>query len=218
MESNLAQKEGACNVPRLNKDELERYFQHSVDVANRVLYISSGQYTEEGEATGVDSELAERVIKSLHVLDHQFEADDKPITIQLNCNGGNYVDGMAIYDAIRECKNHITIKVYGQASSMGSIILQAGDTRIMAPNSIMVLHYGYFGVEDVSKSATNHADFEKKTRMLLDKMYLTKIKEKKPKFKLSKLQEMLNFDTILTAEEAVDMGLADSVLGEEENK
>jgi ATP-dependent Clp protease protease subunit len=202
-------------MPRLNKDELDRYFIHSVDVANRVVYISSGSYTPDGDATGVDSELAERVIKSLHVLDHQFEADDKPITIQLNCRGGDYVDGMAIYDAIKECKNHVTIKVYGQASSMGSIILQAADVRIMSPNSTMMLHYGYFSVEDTSKSATNHAEYEKKTRDSMDKLYLDKIREKHPKYKLAKLQEMLNFDTILTAKEAVELGLADAILGEE---
>jgi ATP-dependent Clp protease protease subunit len=199
-------------MPRLDKDELDRYFHHSVDVANRVVYIGSGKYTGDGEATGVDSELAERVIKSLHVLDHQFEVDDKPIVIQLNCPGGDYTEGMAIYDAIMECKNHVTIKVYGQASSMGSIILQAGDVRIMSPNSTMLLHYGTFGIHGDSISATTHADFEKKVRVTMENLYLRKLKEKHPRYTRSKLQSLLNHDTILTADEVVKLGLADSIL------
>jgi len=201
-------------MPRLNKDELDRYFHHSVDIANRVMYIGSGSYTPDGDATGVDSELAERVIKSLHVLDHQFEADDKPITIQLNCQGGEYTDGMAIYDAMCECKNHITIKVYGQASSMGSIILQAGDTRIMSPNSTMLLHYGEIALQADSISASSHMEFEKQTRTTMENLYLEKIKQKHPKYTRAKLKELLQHDTILTAKDAVALGLADEILGQ----
>jgi ATP-dependent protease ClpP protease subunit len=49
----------------------------------------------------------------------------------------------------------------------------------------------------------------------MEQMYLAKIRVKHPDFKLKKLQEMLNFDTILSAQESVDLGLADKILGEE---
>ena len=44
---------------------------------------------------------------------------------------------MAIFDAIKICRSHVTILVYGQAESMSSIILQAADKRIMMPNSTL---------------------------------------------------------------------------------
>ena len=48
----------------------------------------------------------------------------------------------------------------------------------------------------------------------MEKLYLEKIKQKKPKFKLKKLQEMLYFDTIFNAKQAIEYGLADEVMGE----
>jgi len=199
----------------LNKEEVARYLSsHSLDLTNRTLYISSGSYSD-GEDTGVDGQLAERVIKGLHVMDHNFKADDKPIMIQLNCIGGDVHHGLAIYDAIKECKNHVTIKVYGAAMSMGSIICQAGDERIMAPNSRMMLHYGNFGIDDHSKTAIQWAKEEEKMNRVVEDMYLSRIKEKRPKYKRSQLQTKMNFDTVLTPKEAIELGLADKIIGVE---
>jgi ATP-dependent protease ClpP protease subunit len=154
-------------MSKLVKDEIERYFSSaSVDTSNRIIYIGSGSYTEDGEESGVDGRLASNVIKALSVLDHLFVAEDKPITIQLNCVGGDYLHGMAIYDAICECKNHVTIKAYGNAHSMGSVIFQAGDERIISPNGRLMIHYGKFGMEDHSKNVINWAKEEERFHKL----------------------------------------------------
>ena len=95
--------------------------------------------------SGTDANMAERVIKGLHMLDTSAPTGDKPITIIMNNLGGDWYHGMGIYDAIKACKNHITIKVFGYVMSMGSIIIQAADKRIMSPNSRMMIHYGTSG-------------------------------------------------------------------------
>jgi ATP-dependent protease ClpP protease subunit len=48
----------------------------------------------------------------------------------------------------------------------------------------------------------------------MEGIYLKRIKEKHPKFTRRKLKEMMNFDCILSAKEAVELGLADKILGE----
>ena len=95
--------------------------------------------------------MAERAIKALHILDSTAPTGDKPITVIMNNPGGDEYHGMAIYDAIKSCKNHVTIVVFGMAMSMGSIILQAADKRVMSANSRVMIHYGTWGINDHPK-------------------------------------------------------------------
>lgn len=70
---------------------------------------------------------------------------DAAIEIQINTNGGDIVSGFALVDFIRDIRRRgidVTIVVYGQAASMGAVILQAADTRVMGENSLLLLHEG----------------------------------------------------------------------------
>ena len=58
--------------------------------------------------------------------------------------GGEWSDGMAIYDAISMSRSYITIIAYGQAESMSSIIFQAADRRLITPNTYFMSHYGSY--------------------------------------------------------------------------
>lgn len=102
--------------------------------------------------------------------------------------------------------------------SMGSIILQAADERLMAPTSRQMIHYGTWGTYDHAKTAQKHAAEGLKIDTWMEKMYLARIQEKHPEFPMEELKKLLNFDTFFTAQESVRFGLADKVLGgEEEN-
>src|ERR1044072_205052 len=68
-----------------------------------------------------------------------------PVTIILNCDGGSAIDGLAIFGAISGLANHVTIHVRGEASSMGAVILQAGDHRSADPEAVLMLHDGVDG-------------------------------------------------------------------------
>ena len=71
-------------------------------------------------------------IKNIRALEIK---SDKPIIIHMQSVGGEWSDGMAIYDAISMCRCHVTMIAYGQAESMSSIIFQAADTRLITPNT-----------------------------------------------------------------------------------
>jgi ATP-dependent Clp protease protease subunit len=197
---------------RLSKDDIDRFHDYSLHLPTRTIYMGSETADENGES-GVDSKMAERQIKNLHILDL---ASADPITIILNNPGGDINHGLAVYDAIRACRNHVKIVVYGHAMSMGSIILQAGDERIMSPNSSQMIHYGSLEVDQHAKTVYKIVDECKRIDKWMEKIYLEKIREKNPLFKLGRLQKLLDHDTFLTAAQSVELGLADKILGEGE--
>lgn len=193
---------------RIRRDNLDKFMEYNIDEDNHVLYMGSECYDYEAGETGVDFLMAERVIKGLHYLDAKAS---NGITIKMNNVGGDWYHGMAIYDAIRACKNKVTIVVYGHAMSMGSIILQAADYRIMMPNARFMVHYGSNGYYGHSKIFDKWADENKRINEEMLKIYLQRIKKKKPRFTKKQLDEMCRYDTFLSAKETVEMGLADEV-------
>lgn len=201
-------------MAKLVRDDVDKFFDYEIYIPTRTIYMGSVDNDQEVGESGTDGAMAERVIKALHILDSSAPAGDKPITIIMNNPGGDAYHGLAIYDAIKACKNHVTIVVYGHAMSMGSIILQAADKRVMAPNSRMMIHYGTWGTHDHPKIVYSWAEEGKKFDAWMEQLYLGKIREKHPNFTLKKIQEMCNFDTFINPEEAVALGLADEILGD----
>ena len=195
---------------KFTKDEIDRFHDYSIHLPTRTLYMGSENNDSESGESGCDGAMAERVVKNLHILD---TLSAEPITILMNNIGGDEYHGFAIYDAIKACRSHVTIKVLGHAMSMGSIILQAADERVMAPTSRQMIHYGTWGVYDHAKTTQKWAKEGEKIDLWMERMYLGKIHDKNPKFTLRGIRTMLDHDTFLTAEESVELGLADSVLG-----
>lgn len=197
-------------------DDLEHFYNFGIHLPTRTLYMGS-ESDDEGSESGVDYVMAERVIKGLHLLETSAPAGDKPITIIMNNPGGDCTHGMAIFDAIKDCVNHVTIHVKGNVCSMGGYILQAADERILSPHCVFMFHAGYDG------HGTNHpkiikqwVKFNEKQGEVLDKILLDRINAKRLKDGVSlmskaQFDKLNNFDTILTAAEAVAWGFADKV-------
>jgi len=237
----------------LIRENIDRWFEHNLDVDNRVLYMGSVKSTSDDTEAGTDHFMAEYFIKGMHVVESK---NKNPIIIIMNNPGGDYFHGLAIYDAIKYSSCHCTIKVYGHAMSMGSIIFQAADNRIMMPNSRFMIHYGYDGRNDHVKIVEKWTDEGKRLSYEMENLYLDSMLEKEEKmghgylaktlsdimtkqnalsyptstpktYSFSKvlnkkkeeirpvLKEMLNFDTILNAEETVALGFADEIFKNE---
>jgi ATP-dependent Clp protease, protease subunit len=206
-------------MAKKSTDEISNFFDYGIDFGQRTLYLGSAAYTNDDDETGVDFLMADRLIKGLHLLEKSAPNGDKPIIIIMNNPGGDVVHGMACYDYIKACKNHVTIKVYGNVCSMGSYILQAADCRQMAPNSVFMFHEGY------DSYSTNHPaiidrwrDFWKtKYNKMLDTILLDAINHKrtainKPPMTYKQFIAHNVFDTVLTAKEALEWGFIDEIV------
>ena len=200
---------------KLNRDDLEKYHDLNIHVPTRTIYIGSEGSDPDGSESGVDFLLAEKAIKNLHILD---SASDEPINIILNNIGGDVYHGMAIYDAIRSCRSHVTIKGIGNIMSMATLILQAADKRILSKHSVFLLHHGHGAESGHVKEIRSRVEFGKKYDEILNEIYLVKIREKNPDFSRKKLEKLLDFDSILLPKEVVELGLADEVEGDEPQK
>jgi len=187
-------------------DNIDRFLQYDVDVDNRLVIL--GNLPDDS----LESTRSMTTIKNLRVLDSLAPNGDKPITIIMNHLGGDVNENMAIFDAIKACNNSVTIEVYGCAMSMGSIILQAADERILAPNAKLMLHYGEIGLEDHVKNVERALEENRKYDKWMEDLYLERIRENKPKFTRAQLKKLIQFDYYISAEEAVAYGLADAIL------
>lgn len=195
------------------KDSLQDFMDYGVHLPTRTIYIGS-ESDNEGEETGTDYLMAEKAIKGFHLLEWSGSDGEKPITAILNNLGGDTHHGMSIYNRIRACKNHVTIIAAGYATSMGAVILQAGDDRLAYEDALIMIHPGNFAIEGHPKSVERWIKFQKKSDSRIDHIFLQKIQERKPDFSMEKFRSKTDHDFILSAEEALDFNLIDGIIGD----
>lgn len=175
----------------------------------RTIYIGSGSLSKENEEAGLDADLAEKTIKNIVYLTH---VSSEPIRILINNIGGDIYHCLAIFDVIKSSRCHVTTIALGQAMSCGSILLQAGNNRLMAPNARQMIHYGTSGIVSDNKTLQKFSKEVANLDKWMEDMYLEKIKRVNKTYTRKMLQKLLQHDTFLTAKKSVLLGLADGIL------
>jgi len=129
-----------------------------------------------------------------------------PLNVRLNSVGGLVDQGMAIYAALRERTGGVTIHVDGLAASIASVIAMAGTVR-MHPGSMLMIHNPWnLALGDAAEMRKN-ADMLDKWRDAIVAIYVGKTGQSEDRIK-----SMLDAETWLTAQEALDLGFADEVI------
>ena len=197
---------------KLIRDDIEKFYHYGVDIPSKTLFIGSGNYSDDEPKNdgGVNYIMAEKAVKGLHILDSKNR--NKAITILMNNVGGDEYHGLAIYDAIKACKSKTRIKVYGHAMSMGAWILQAADKRYLSQHSTVMIHYGTWEFAGHALDAKETAKENDRLCSLMEDHLLQRIKEKHPRYTRETLQELMRFDRYLTSSQAIELGLADSII------
>lgn len=200
-------------------DPISQIHDYNIDIQCNHLYLfaEEGISEEEGEP-GVEYTMANRFIRNLNILMRKTE---DPILIHMKTDGGDWQEGMAIYDAIRACPNPITILVYTYAVSMSSIILQAGNKRVMMPHSSFMFHYGSHAIGGSMQQVESDVAFYAKSKDIMLDIYTKRMKDKGKLKRRSKdfirdwlIDKMhLHHDVWLSSHQAVAYGLADAVFG-----
>jgi len=152
-----------------------------------------------------------------------LEADnpDKDISLYINSHGGSVTAGLAIYDTMQFIKPDVKTIVMGQAASMGSFLAQAGakGKRFVLPESRTMIHRVSSGTRGTSGSVhVQELQFEDAVRSMEESKRLNKrltelyVRHNTAGKQYDELFETMKFDTFLSAEEAVEYGLADKVV------
>jgi ATP-dependent Clp protease protease subunit len=197
---------------------------YGVNVFTREVFLH-GNYSagENNEEPGVEYRMATTFEKNMRILDQEGDAN---ILVHMHTLGGEWSDGMGMFNAIEFARSPITILAYAHARSMSSIIFQAAANRVMMPDAEFMVHFGWEGNEDHYLAFISGAEASKKSayRMLriyakrcikgqhFQNRYKSLTEEKVMGFLIKKMQE--RGDWWLDAEQAVYYGMADGVLGQ----
>ena len=156
---------------------------------------------------GVNDTVASLVTAQLLFL--ESENPKKEIFFYINSPGGLVTSGLGIYDTMQYIKSPVSTLCIGQASSMGSFLLSAGEKgkRFSLPNSRIMVHQPSAGFQGQATDIQIHAK-----EILSLKERLNKIYSKHTGKSVKEISQALERDNFMTPEEAKDFGLIDSVV------
>ena len=141
----------------------------------------------------------------------ESENPEKDINLYINSPGGVITAGMAIYDTMQYIKPDVRTIVLGQACSMGSFLAQAGTKgkRVVLPYSRTMIHQPSGGAG--GKQSDIEIQYKEITKMktMLTDLY---VKHNTAGKTYAELERDMDRDTFMSAQEAVDYGLADKVV------
>ena len=169
--------------------------------------------------TEVSEHSASLIVSQLLFL--ESDDPDRDISLYINSPGGSVTAGLAIYDTMQFIKPEVHTIVIGQASSMSSFLAQAGapGKRFVLPESRTMIHRVSSGTPSTRGSIhVQELEFEDARRMFEESKRINQrltelyVRHNTAGKSYEELYEAMKFDTFLSAQQAVDFGLADKIL------
>ncbi len=173
---------------------------HAKDDDNQAINIYStiGDY---GDGTGMTPKIVSGILRK----------SKGAINVNINSAGGDFFDGVAIYNLLKEYEGEVNIRVVGLAASAASIIAMAGDNVEIAESGFLMIHNAWTlaigNKDDMKEVAAMLGKFDES----MAKVYAasTGIDEKE-------IKKMMAAETWLSGAEAVEMGFASALMGSDE--
>jgi ATP-dependent Clp protease protease subunit len=154
----------------------------------------------------VEDNMASLIVAQLLFL--ESENPSKPISMYINSPGGVVTAGMAIHDTMQYIKPRVSTVCIGQAASMGSFLLAAGEPgmRIALPNARIMVHQPSGGARGMASDIEIQAREILRIRQRMNDLYV-----KYTGRSLAEIEQALDRDTFLEADEALKFGIVDKV-------
>jgi len=130
-----------------------------------------------------------------------------PITVYINSPGGDCMAASSIYNMLMEYKNKVTVKIDSLAASAASVIAMAGDTVLMAPTAMLMIH------NPSMMAYGDHNDMNKAIDILEEvKESIINAYEIKTGMSRSKIGKLMEDETWMNAKKAIELGFADGYI------
>lgn len=140
-----------------------------------------------------------------------LEADNpsKEISMYINSPGGVVTSGLSIYDTMQYIRPKVSTLVVGQAASMGSLLLAAGEPgmRFSLPNSRIMVHQPSGGYQGQASDIMIHAQETQKLKDRLNEIYVRHTSQS-----LEAVEQALDRDNFMSPDEAKAWGLIDEIV------
>ena len=145
----------------------------------------------------------------------EAENPKKEINLYINSPGGVVTSGMGIYDTMQFIKPAVSTLCIGQAASMGSLLLCAGnkDMRFALPNARIMVHQPSGGFQGQASDIQRHAEDIMKMKRRLNEIYVKHTGQD-----YDTIEATLDRDHFMTAEETKEFGIIDRVIEQREGE
>lgn len=134
------------------------------------------------------------------------ELDVDSITVGINSYGGDISEGLAIYNALKRHRAKVTTRCDGFACSIASVVFMAGDERVMADPSMLMIHNGWTCAVGNARELRKAADDIEKMTEASVQIYLQSVDVEE-----EELRRLMDDETWIAADEAVEMGFATAI-------
>lgn len=137
-------------------------------------------------------------------------AGSGPVTVWINSPGGDCIAASQIYTMLMDYRSDVTVKIDGIAASAASVIAMAGTEVLMSPTAVMMIH------NPATIAMGDHEDMQKAIEMLDEvKESIINAYEIKTSLSRAKLSHLMDAETWMNANKAVELGFADGILEDE---
>ncbi|RYP25271.1 hypothetical protein DL765_000152 [Monosporascus sp. GIB2] len=162
----------------------------------------------------IDDTVSASVVAQLLWL--ESDNPDKAITMYIDSPGGSVTAGLSIYDTMTYIRSPVSTVCLGQAASMGSLLLAGGERgkRYALPHSSVMIHQPLGGTQGPASDILIYANQIQRTREQVNEIYRRHLNAAldEERYSLRDIEELMERDKYLTAQEAREMGIVDEIL------
>lgn len=206
---------GDCRLAHTRALQIQQEMDYDRQVFNHQAFSRRAENAED-EKNGyhlfigpVDEESVSNMLYNLRLSSRLFPG--QPWTIELVTPGGEIIHGLRLYDELlrfRTAGHHLTIRVRGEAASMGCVILQAADVREAGPSSFIMAHRAAGGAEGTADQMEDQLQLMKKLEGRIYEILAQRSGQTTAFWKKRLGQRK---DQWYSAEEALKVGLIDAI-------
>lgn len=184
---------------------IKRYYSLETEGEKADLYIYGDITSWPWLASDVSAYLLSKKLEELK--------DVSEIDVYINSYGGEVAEGLAIYNALKRHKAKVVTHCDGFACSISSVIFMAGDERVMSNTSTLMIHNAWSRVSGNANDFRKEADDLEKITQLSVNAYMSQVSIPE-----EELKTMMDEETWLMPQEALEYGFATSISGTEESE
>lgn len=132
---------------------------------------------------------------------------EKPVTVQINSPGGNFFEGLAIYNLLRLHPAEVTVQIIGIAASAAAVVAMCGDTVQIAKAGMMMIHNTQW-----IAAGDRHVMLDAHDTMKVFDETIAGLFADRTGMKAAEIETMLDATTFMSGDTAIDKGFADELL------